>query len=135
MTFNHIEIDYPSLSRETVDELDIMTPQMVKVSIHHVCYQSLQSWDLPWVESKGRRTRSQQGYQTSTSRGTDITLSRVLSEELWTSICQPLSEMLFKQLKPTLNKIDNIHVRTITIQLPIGVCMVVLTVSLNMKVS
>ena len=48
---------------------------------------------------------------------------------------QPLSEMLFKQFKPTLNKIDNIHAQEQSLFSYQWVWLVVLTVSLNMKVS
>ena len=49
-------------------------------------------------------------YQTATSRGTDIAHTReyYLKNSELPSV-QPLSEMLFKQSKPTLDKIDNIH--------------------------
>ena len=50
---------------------------------------------------------------------------------------QPLSEMLFKRkAKPTLDKIDNIHAQEQSLfSYQLGVKLVVLTVSLNMKVS
>ena len=111
MTFNHIEIDYPSLSRETVDGVRYYdTPngkKLVSITsvISHYNREIFREWRAKVGEQEANKVTKQ-----ATSRGTDMhTLAEYYLKNSKLPSVQPLSEMLFKQAKPTLNKIDNIH--------------------------
>ena len=109
--FNHIEIDYPTLDREMIDGVRYYdTPDGQKlVSITSIISHYNREIFTKWrkkvgVEEANKITKA------ATSRGTDMhTLveNYMLNKELPT--VQPLSEFLFKQAKPDLDKIDNIH--------------------------
>ena len=109
--FNHVEIDYPSLSRETIDGVRYYdTPDGKKlVSITSVISHHNRDIFTKWrkrvgVDEANKITKA------ATSRGTDMhTLAEnfLLNKKL--PSVQPLSDFLFKQAKPTLEKIDNIH--------------------------
>ena len=111
MTFNHIEIDYPSLSRETVDGVRYYdTPngkKLVSITsvISHYNREIFREWRAKVGEKEANKVTKQ-----ATSRGTDMhTLAEYYLKNSKLPSVQPLSEMLFKQAKSTLNKIDNIH--------------------------
>ena len=111
MTFNHIEIDYPSLSRETVDGVRYYdTPngkKLVSITsvISHYNREIFREWRAKVGEKEANKVTKQ-----ATSRGTDMhTLAEYYLKNSELPSVQPLSEMLFKQAIPTLNKIDNIH--------------------------
>ena len=111
MTFNHIEIDYPSLSRETVDGVRYYdTPngkKLVSITsvISHYNREIFRGWRAKVGEKEANKVTKQ-----ATSRGTDMhTLAEFYLKNSKLPSVQPLSEMLFKQAKPTLDKIDNIH--------------------------
>jgi len=109
--FNHVEIDYPSLSRETIDGVRYYdTPNGKKlVSITSIISHYNRDIFIKWRKRVGTE-EADKVTKKSTSRGTDMhTLVEhyLLNEELPT--VQPLSEYLFKQAKDNLNKIDNIH--------------------------
>ena len=111
MTFNHIEIDYPSLSRETVDGVRYYdTPngkKLVSITsvISHYNREIFREWRAKVGEQEANKVTKQ-----ATSRGTDMhTLAEYYLKNSKLPSVQPLSEMLFKQAKPTLDKIDNIH--------------------------
>ena len=111
MTFNHIEIDYPSLSRETVDGVRYYdTPngkKLVSITsvISHYNREIFREWRAKVGEQEANRVTKQ-----ATARGTDMhTLAEYYLKNSKLPSVQPLSEMLFKQAKPTLDKIDNIH--------------------------
>ena len=111
MTFNHIEIDYPSLSRETVDGVRYYdTPngkKLVSITsvISHYNREIFRGWRAKVGEKEANKVTKQ-----ATSRGTDMhTLAEYYLKNSKLPSVQPLSEMLFKQSKPTLDKIDNIH--------------------------
>jgi len=111
MTFNHIEIDYPSLSRETVDGVRYYdTPngkKLVSITsvISHYNREIFREWRAKVGEKEANKVTKQ-----ATSRGTDMhTLAEYYLKNSKLPSVQPLSEMLFKQSKPTLDKIDNIH--------------------------
>lgn len=111
MTFNHIEIDYPSLSRETVDGVRYYdTPngkKLVSITsvISHYNREIFREWRAKVGEKEANKVTKQ-----ATSRGTDMhTLAEFYLKNSKLPSVQPLSEMLFKQAKPTLDKIDNIH--------------------------
>lgn len=111
MTFNHIEIDYPSLSREMVDGVRYYdTPngkKLVSITsvISHYNREIFREWRAKVGEKEANKVTKQ-----ATSRGTDMhTLAEYYLKNSKLPSVQPLSEMLFKQAIPTLNKIDNIH--------------------------
>jgi len=109
--FNHVDLDLPTLDRETIDGVryyDI--PGESKL----VSITSITSWInreifRSWRARVGNE-EADKVTKAATSRGTDmhtLTENYLLNEELPT--VQPLSEFLFKQSKPQLNLIDNIH--------------------------
>ena len=109
--FNHVDLDLPSLERETIGGVryyDI--PGESKL----VSITSITSWInreifRSWRARVGNE-EADKVTKAATSRGTDmhtLTENYLLKEELPT--VQPLSEFLFKQSKPQLNLIDNIH--------------------------
>ena len=109
--FNHVDLDLPSLDRETIDGVryyDI--PGESKL----VSITSITSWInreifRSWRARVGNE-EADKVTKAATSRGTDmhtLTEHYLLNEELPT--VQPLSEFLFKQSKPKLDLIDNIH--------------------------
>lgn len=111
MTFNHIEIDYPSLSRETIGGVRYYdTPngkKLVSITsvISHYNREIFREWRAKVGEKEANKVTKQ-----ATSRGTDMhTLAEYYLKNSKLPSVQPLSEMLFKQSKPTLDKIDNIH--------------------------
>ena len=109
--FTQIEIDYPSLDRETIDGVRYYdTPtgeKLVSITsvISHYNREIFREWRARVGNDEANKVTKK-----ATSRGTDMhTLVEhyIKNEKLPT--VQPLSEMLFKQAKPDLNKIDNIH--------------------------
>ena len=96
MTFNHIEIDYPSLSRETVDGVRYYdTPKGKKlVSITSVISHYNREIFREWRAKVGEQ-EAQQGYQTATSRAQICILSEYYLKNSELPSVQPLSEMLF----------------------------------------
>ena len=109
--FNHVDLDLPSLDRETIDGVryyDI--PGESKL----VSITSITSWInreifRSWRARVGNE-EADKVTKAATSRGTDmhtLTENYLLNEELPT--VQPLSDFLFKQSKPQLDLIDNIH--------------------------
>ena len=111
MSFTHIEVDYPSLTREMIDGVRYYdTPDGKKlVSITSVISHYNREIFREWRARVGNEEANKVTKQ-ATSRGTDMhTLVEhyIKNEDLPT--VQPLSEFLFKQAKPDLDKIDNIH--------------------------
>ena len=109
--FNHIEIEYPSLDRQTIDGVRYYdTPDGQKlVSITSIISHYNREIFINWRKRVGVEEANRINKQ-STSRGTDMhTLveNYMLNKDLPT--VQPLSEFLFKQAKPDLDRIDNIH--------------------------
>jgi len=109
--FNHIEIDYPQLERETIDGVRYYdTPdgqKLVSITsvISHYNREIFREWRAKIGNDEANKIT-----KAATSRGTDMhTLveNYLLNQEL--PEVQPLSDLLFKQSKPYLNKIDNIH--------------------------
>ena len=109
--FNHIEIDYPTLTRQTIDGVRYYdTPDGKKlVSITSIISHYNREVFIKWrakvgVDEANKITKK------ATSRGTDMhTCSEYYLKNLDIPQVQPLSEMLFEQAKPELNKIDNVH--------------------------
>tara|TARA_R110001606_G_scaffold28835_5_gene90763 strand:- start:3862 stop:4536 length:675 start_codon:yes stop_codon:yes gene_type:complete len=111
MTFNHIEIDYPSLSRETIDGVRYYdTPdgkKLVSITsvISHYNREVFRSWRAKVGNEEANKVTKQ-----ATSRGTDMhTLAECYLRNRNLPPVQPLSEYLFKQAKSELDKIENIH--------------------------
>lgn len=109
--FKHVEIDYPSLDRETIDGVRYYdTPDGQKlVSITSIISHYNREIFIKWRKRVGEEEANKISKQ-STSRGTDMhTLveNYILNKDLPT--VQPLSEFLFKQAKTDLDRIDNIH--------------------------
>lgn len=111
MSFTHVEIDYPSLSRETIDGVRYYdTPngsKLVSITsvISHYNREIFREWRARVGNAEANKVTKQ-----ATSRGTDMhTCSEYYLKNLDIPKVQPLSEMLFKQAKPTLDKIDKIH--------------------------
>jgi genome maintenance exonuclease 1 len=113
--FNHIELDLPLLQRETIDgvryyKVGNETEFKKLVSITSVTSNYKKEFFNNWrkrvgVEEADKITRK------ATSRGTDM---HTLVENYLNNIpelpeVQPLSQMLFKMSKPSLNRINNIH--------------------------
>ena len=111
MTFNHIEIDYPILSREMIDGVRYYdTPNGKKlVSITSIISHYNREVFREWRARVGNQEANKVTKQ-ATSRGTDMhTCSEYYLKNLDIPEVQPLSEFLFKQAKPELDRIDNIH--------------------------
>jgi genome maintenance exonuclease 1 len=111
MTFTHIEIDYPTLDRETIDGVRYYdTPtgeKLVSITsvISHYNREIFREWRAKVGNEEANRVTKQ-----ATSRGTDMhTLAESHLRNLELPSVQPLSEYLFKQAKPDLDKIDKIH--------------------------
>jgi genome maintenance exonuclease 1 len=111
MIFNHIEIDYPSLSREMIDGVRYYdTPdgkKLVSITsvISHYNREVFRSWRAKVGNEEANKVTKQ-----ATSRGTDMhTLAECYLKNRKLPPVQPLSEYLFKQAKSDLDKIGNIH--------------------------
>ena len=111
MSFTHVEIDYPSLSREMIDGVRYYdTPngsKLVSITsvISHYNREIFREWRAKVGNAEANKVTKQ-----ATSRGTDMhTCSEHYLKNLDIPEVQPLSEFLFKQAKPELDRIDNIH--------------------------
>tara|TARA_B100000035_G_scaffold313492_1_gene327299 strand:+ start:269 stop:940 length:672 start_codon:yes stop_codon:yes gene_type:complete len=109
--FNHVEIDYPSLTREMIDGVRYYdTPdgkKLVSITsvISHYNREVFREWRARVGNDEANRVTKQ-----ATSRGTDMhTLAENYLCNRKLPPVQPLSEYLFKQAKPDIDKIDNIH--------------------------
>jgi len=111
MNFNHIEIDYPTLDREMVDGVRYYdTPDGQKlVSITSVISHYNREIFTKWRKKVGV-DEANKITKAATSRGTDMhTLVEHYMKNEPIPTVQPLSEFLFKQAKPDLDRINNIH--------------------------
>jgi len=109
--FEYVDIDYPKLSRETIDGVRYYdTPsgeKLVSITsvISHYNREIFREWRAKVGETEANKITKQ-----STSRGTDMhTLAECYLRNRDLPKVQPLSEFLFKQAKPKLNLINNIH--------------------------
>lgn len=109
--FNRIDIDYPKLDREMIDGVRYYDApsgeKLVSITsvISHYNREIFRKWRAKVGNEEANKITKQ-----ATSRGTDMhTLVEhyIKNEEL--PEVQPLSEFLFKQAKPDLDRIDNIH--------------------------
>ena len=109
--FKHVEIDFPSLEREMIDGVRYYdTPDGQKlVSITSVISHRNREKFRDWSAKVGNEEANKITKQ-ATSRGTDMhTLVEHHLKNLDLPEVQPLSDILFKQAKPDLSNIDNIH--------------------------
>ncbi len=111
MKFEYVDIDFPKLSRKTIDGVRYYdTPSGKKlVSITSVISYYNREIFREWRSKVGEAEANKITKQ-STSRGTDMhTLAECYLRNRDLPKVQPLSEFLFKQAKPKLNLINNIH--------------------------
>jgi genome maintenance exonuclease 1 len=110
--FTHIDLNLPLLKRENIDGVryyNIGGENKKLVSITSVISHYKKDFFDKWRKRVGAE-EADKITKRATSRGTDMhTLveNYLLNEDLPT--VQPLSDMLFKIAKPTLNRINNIH--------------------------
>ena len=112
--FNHVDLDLPSLDRETIDGVRFYKVPNEDEFLKLVSITSVTSH---WSREKFAKWRKKVGEEKAneitrkaTARGTDMhtmTEHYLLNEDL--PKVAPMGDMLFKIAKPTLKKIDNIH--------------------------
>ena len=110
--FTHVDLNLPELTRETIDGVRYYNiggenKKLVSITsvISHYSKEKFAKWRQRVGEEEANRITKR-----ATSRGTDMHIlveNYLLNDEL--PIVQPLSEMLFKVAKPTLNRINNIR--------------------------
>lgn len=116
MNFNHIELNLPTLVREIIDGVrfyKVHNGEELKklVSITSVISHYKKDFFDNWRKKVGLE-KANNITKKATSRGTDF---HTLAENYFYNIpelpkVQPLSEMLFKIARPTLDRINNIRV-------------------------
>ena len=114
MKFNHIDVNLPKLSRETIDGVRYYSvpdeDELLKlVSITSITSHFNKEIFVNWRKKVGNE-KADRITKAATSRGTDmhtLTEHYLKNENLPT--VQPISDFLFKIAKGNLNKIDNIH--------------------------
>ena len=112
--FNHVDVNLPLLERETIDGVRYYDVPDVEGYTKLVSITSVTSWInreifRAWRARVGNE-EADKVTKAATSRGTEmdtLTEHYLKNEDLPT--VQPLPEILFKQSKPQLNLIDNIH--------------------------
>ena len=112
--FNHVDLSIAPLERETIDGVRYYDVPDVDGFTKLVSITSITSWInreifRAWRAKVGNQ-EADKITKAATSRGTDMhTLAEnyLLNKDLPT--VQPLSEFLFKQSKPKLDLINNIH--------------------------
>ena len=112
MIFNHVDIDLPALTRETIDGVryyDIPGGEKKKfVSITSVTSFHNRKIFEDWRKRVGEKEANRKTKR-ATSRGTDMhTLTEYYLKNKDLPTVQPLSDVLFRLAKPELNKINNI---------------------------
>lgn len=112
--FNHVDIELPSLERETIDGVRYYKipngEELLKfVSITSVTSHKNRQFFADWRKKVGEETADKITRQ-ATSRGTDMHLlvEHLLKNDDLPKV-QPLAEVLFKIALPELNKINNIY--------------------------
>jgi CRISPR/Cas system-associated exonuclease Cas4 (RecB family) len=112
MNFTHTDLKLPELKRESIDGVRYYTineknKKLVSITsvISHYKKDFFNSWrKRVGIEEANRITKR------ATSRGTDthtLIENYLLNQEL--PEVQPISDMLFKIAKPTIDRINNIH--------------------------
>lgn len=113
MPFTHIDLNLPTLQREHIDgvryyKINNENKRLVSITsvISHYNKDKFASWRKRVGEEEANRVTKR-----ATSRGTDM---HTLVENYLYNIpelpeVQPISKMLFKIARPTLDRINNIH--------------------------
>ena len=112
--FNHVDVNLPVLDRETIDGVRYYDVPDVEGYTKLVSITSVTSWInreifRSWRARVGNE-EADKVTKAATSRGTDmhtLTEHYLKNEDL--PMVKPLPEILFKQSKPQLNLINNIH--------------------------
>ena len=110
--FTHIDLNLPQLTRKSIDGVryyNIGGENKKSVSITSVISHYSKEKFAKWRKRVGEE-EANIITKRATNRGTDthtLIENYLLNEEL--PEVQPISEMLFKLAKPTLNRINNIH--------------------------
>ena len=112
--FNHVDLSIEPLDRETIDGVRYYDVPDVEGFTKLVSITSVTSWInreifRAWRAKVGNE-QADKVTKAATSRGTDmhtLTEHYLKNEDL--PMVKPLPEILFKQSKPQLNLIDNIH--------------------------
>ena len=110
--FQHVDIEIPKLERQTIDGVRYYdTPdgqKLVSITsvISHINREIFVKWRKRVGEDEANRIT-----KAATSRGTDMhtLVEHYLKNDEVLPQVQPLSDMLFRQSKPKLNNINNIH--------------------------
>jgi len=112
--FNHVDLSITPLDRQTIDGVRYYDVPDVEGFTKLVSITSITSWiNREIFRSWRARIGNEEAdkiTKAATSRGTDmhtLTENYLLNKDL--PPVQPLSDFLFKQSKPQLNLIDNIH--------------------------
>jgi genome maintenance exonuclease 1 len=115
MKFNHIDVDLPSLDRETIDDIRYYKvpndEDLIKlISITSVTSHYNRQIFINWRKRVGEEVANNVTRK-ATSRGTDMhsLVESYLKNDTPPEKILPISEFLFKISKPTLNRINNIH--------------------------
>ena len=110
--FQHVDIEIPKLERQTIDGVRYYdTPDGQKlVSITSVISFINRDIFVNWRKKVGE-DEANRITKAATSRGTDMhtLVEHYLKNDEVLPEVQPLSDMLFRQSKPKLNNINNIH--------------------------
>ena len=112
--FNHVDLDLPALSRETIDGVRYYqvpdADELLKlVYITSVTSHKNRAFFAKWRKKVGE-AKADRITRQATSRGTDMhTLTECYLKNEDLPQVQPLSDYLFKIAKPDLNRITNIH--------------------------
>ncbi len=116
MNFNHIDIDLPDLTRETIDGVRFYNVPDEEELLKLVSITSITSHFNREVFAKWRKRVGEEKANNitrkATSRGTDMhTLVEnfLLNQELPSGSVQPLSEFLYLSAKDELKRINNIY--------------------------
>tara|TARA_B100001094_G_scaffold332476_1_gene404730 strand:+ start:13172 stop:13843 length:672 start_codon:yes stop_codon:yes gene_type:complete len=114
--FKHLDINLPSLTRETIDGVRFYNvpdeEELLKlVSITSVTSHFNRETFAKWRKRVGE-DEANNITRKATSRGTDfhtLTENHLLNKEFETGVVQPLSEFLFLMAKDDLKRINNIY--------------------------
>lgn len=113
--FKHVKLDLPQLERETIDNIRYYKvpdlEELLKlVSITSVTSHFNKEIFVKWRKRVGEE-EADRITRRSTSRGTDLhtLVENYLKNEEVLPQVQPISELLFKISKATLNRINNIY--------------------------
>ncbi len=115
MNFNHVELNLPQLERETIDnvrfykiEKNNELKKLVSITsvISHFNKEKFSGWRQKVGEEEANRITKE-----ATNRGTDThtLIEYYLLNKTLPANLLPISDLLFKIVKPTLDRINNIH--------------------------